>query len=299
MQAILHSFVEVMVEAIDARSPYNANHTRHMVQYANLFLEWCHKNGHDGFLDTEEEDAFRMSIWLHDIGKLVIPMEVMDKPTRLGDREEAIKNRLTIGALMERIRALSSAETAGDASDREKQLKDAWETIQKANGAPFLSDEDIAKLGSIRELTCLTADGEEVSVLTDEEYERITVRKGTLTGKERKIMESHVSYTARMLEKMHFDGTYQNVPKWAASHHELLDGSGYPEGKKMEELPREVRLLTILDIFDALTAEDRPYKPAMPRKKALAILSEMAAEGKLDREILALFSEAAETFPEI
>ncbi len=297
VQAILHSFVEVMVEAIDARSPYNANHTRHMVQYADLFLKWCRENGHEDFLEPGQEDAFRMSIWLHDIGKLVIPMEIMDKPTRLGDREETVKNRLTIGALMERIRALESPNDVEAASLHEKQLLDAWETIRRANTASFLADEEMERLAGLKEMTCLSADGDTVPVLIDEEYDRITVRKGTLTSAERKIMESHVSYTARMLQKMCFDGVYQKVPAWAASHHELLDGSGYPDGKGREELPREVRLLTILDIFDALTAEDRPYKPAMPREKALSILAEMAEEGKLDPEILALFQKAAETFP--
>jgi HD-GYP domain-containing protein (c-di-GMP phosphodiesterase class II) len=102
-------------------------------------------------------------------------------------------------------------------------------------------------------------------------------------------MESHAAMTGKMLNRMAFSKNYSRVPEWAAGHHELLNGSGYPNKLAGEAIPREVRLLTILDIFDALTARDRPYKPAMPVEKALDILEAMARDGQIDREILALF----------
>ncbi|MDR1069677.1 MAG: hypothetical protein LBL37_02675 [Gracilibacteraceae bacterium] len=116
------------------------------------------------------------------------------------------------------------------------------------------------------------------------------MRKGTLTAPERGVMESHVTITGKMLNRMAFSKNYSRVPEWAASHHELLNGGGYPNQLAGGAIPREVRLLTILDIFDALTARDRPYKPAMPTEKALSILGEMARDGQLDAEILALFT---------
>ena len=105
-------------------------------------------------------------------------------------------------------------------------------------------------------------------------------------------MESHVVVTGKILRDVYFPKTYQDVPRWAAAHHELLNGRGYPDHLTAEDIPDEVRLLTILDVFDALTARDRPYKPAMPVEKALAILHSMVSEGSIDGNILELFEKS-------
>ena len=117
----------------------------------------------------------------------------------------------------------------------------------------------------------------------------MTIVRGTLTADEQKIVESHVTFTRALLSKMAFHGVYENVPQWAAGHHELLDGSGYPDKLTAESIPWETRLLTIVDVYDALTAEDRPYKPPLPPEKAFAILRDMAAQGKVDSNILESF----------
>ena len=289
---ILHSFVTVMVDAVDARSAYNANHTKSMVRYAERFLKWLDESGAEWQVPDEEKDPFLMSVWLHDIGKLVIPLEIMDKATRLGGREEIIKNRIEIAILMERIRALSDPEEAADAESMQAKLMEAGWTIQKANSAGFLPDETIEKLRKAAALPCRRADGTTIPLLSAEELKAITVRKGTLTGEERREIERHVEYTGSLLSKMVFRGDYENVPSWAAMHHELLDGSGYPDHVTDDKIPAEVRLLTILDVYDALTAEDRPYKPPMPPEKAFAILESMRDEGKLDGKMLAMFKES-------
>ena len=105
-------------------------------------------------------------------------------------------------------------------------------------------------------------------------------------------MENHVVMTARILEQVSFPKAYNQVPAWASAHHELLNGRGYPNHISGDEIPCEVRLLTILDVFDALTARDRPYKPGMPVEKALSILESMVDEGSMDGEILGLFRES-------
>ena len=138
----------------------------------------------------------------------------------------------------------------------------------------------------------MAADGSLHPLLTPEELEAVTVARGTLTAAEREIIESHVVYTAKLLSKVEFRGDYKPVPKWAAGHHEMLNGSGYPDHISGDEIPWETRLLTIIDIYDALTAEDRPYKPPMEPEKAFAILREMAQEGKLDTDILRSFYES-------
>ena len=267
----LHSLVRVLVEAIETRSSYNANHTKSMVYYADRFLTYIGEHHDERVLTDEERDSLLMSVWLHDIGKLVIPLEIMDKPTRLGAFEEGIRTRVTIACLMEEIEALRNPETRPKHETKIKELKDALNFIQDANTKGFLPDETMDHLKAIATIQCKTENGDGIPLLTADELMAITVRKGTLTDAERDIMQSHVTYTLRMLRKMHFEGLYKHVPEWAAGHHEFLDGSGYPDHLQAKDIPKEVRFLTIIDVFDALTAEDRPYKPPMPPEKAFGI----------------------------
>ena len=121
----------------------------------------------------------------------------------------------------------------------------------------------------------------------------LSIRKGTLSGEERGVMENHVVVTNKLLSKIKFSNDLSHVRDWAAAHHELLNGSGYPRHLEGDEIPMEARIITILDIFDALVAADRPYKPGIPVEKALGILDAMAnKEGKLDPGLTALFIES-------
>ncbi len=288
----LHSFVEVMVDAIDARSSYNANHTRSMVRYAGRFLDWLKETGDAWTFNDETRDAYLMSIWLHDIGKLVVPLEVLDKPDRLGNFKAGIKSRVDIACLMEKVDFLENPGKAGECNAKIETIKNAYALIEKANIAGYLSDETIDELKSFANIKCKDADGNEIPLLDDKEVEAITVRKGTLTDSERKVVQSHVVYTKRMLDKMHFKGIYKEVPFWSGSHHEFLNGMGYPNKLTADELPDESRLLTIIDVYDALTAEDRPYKPPMPSEKAFEILKSMRDDGQIDGELLNKFIES-------
>lgn len=292
VEDILQSFVTVMVDAIDARTPYNATHTRNMVGYARRFLEWLDREDHGWQIGGEEKKPFLMSIWLHDIGKLVIPLEIMDKTTRLGALEAPLQARIRVGVLMERLRALEKPQEAEAAREKQEALGRASEIIGRINRASFLTEEDVAELRRIAGISCLTAEGNPVPLLTGNEFTALSVRRGTLTEAERKEIQRHVEYTKKLLGEMKFSGIYESVPLWAGEHHELLDGSGYPEALTAERLPGEVRLLTILDIYDALTAEDRPYKPPMTPEKAFSVLESMRDEGKVDGEILRLFRES-------
>jgi HD-GYP domain-containing protein (c-di-GMP phosphodiesterase class II) len=292
LNELLHSFVSVMVDAIDARSLYNANHTRNMVEYGKKFVEWLDETNNEMRIPEEEQDPFIMSIWLHDIGKLAVPLEIMDKPTRLGDRENDVMHRIETAVLMEKINALSEPSKAESAEKMIAELVEIRETISKANVAGFLDDEIMEKLTALKEMKVLASDGSLTNLLDDDEYNKITVRKGTLTKEERLEMERHVVYTERFLSKMKFRGKYSIVPTWASEHHEYLNGTGYPNGIGADKLSKYVRILTIIDIYDALTAVDRPYKHAMPAEKAFDILYEMCDEGKIDRHILTLFHES-------
>ena len=121
----------------------------------------------------------------------------------------------------------------------------------------------------------------------------LSIRKGTLSDAEREVMEGHVSITGKFLSQIRFSKELAHVPQWAAAHHELLNGSGYPNHLAGEAIPEEVRIVTILDVFDALVADDRPYKPGMPVERALSILQSMAErEGKLDPELTRRFCQS-------
>ncbi|MBQ8078561.1 MAG: PAS domain-containing protein [Oscillospiraceae bacterium] len=289
---LMNSFVEVMVTAIDGSSPYNANHTKSMVAYARRYLDWLGKQGELPEMVAANSEPFLMSVWLHDIGKLLIPYEIMDKPNRLGSALTEILHRVEVGRLMLRIGMLTHPEQTESLTAKQNALDSAEELIGQANGAGFLDKETRDRLKEAASLECLAADGTAHPLLTPQELEAITIERGTLTAAEREIMQSHVSMTQMLLSKVEFRGDYKRVPEWAGRHHELLDGSGYPDHLQGDELSWETRLLTILDIYDALTAEDRPYKKPMPPEKAFSILREMAGEGKLDGQIIESFYQS-------
>lgn len=280
---LLNSFVQVMVGAVDTRSPYNAHHTKNMVHYLDKFLDWSEKHQKTPFVRGKKRDALVMSVWLHDIGKLLIPTEVMDKATRLGAYLKDVLHRITIAILMEKLEGTQ---------EKIMELEIARDFILEINKQNHLSDENERKLRDISYLKCMDEEGISIPLLTKREVESLSVKGGTLTSKERRKIQDHVIYTRHMLDGMNFTGRFKEVPKIAGDHHEFLDGSGYPNHLTGDEIKKETRLITILDIYDALTAEDRPYKPPLPTDKAFEILYEMADEGKLDKAILKMFMES-------
>lgn len=290
---LLDSLVGALSTAIDERSHYNANHTRNMVRVGENFLNWLEQTGSGWTFDENKRRTFLMSIWLHDVGKLVVPLEVMDKASRLGAKLGDVRETFRTAGLVDRIAALEGELSEEEYEAREKERADALAFIEHIDRTGFLPDEDLAMVDKLAKQTYLDEKGEAHPLLTEEERVCLSVRKGTLTDEERSIMQSHVVVTGRILSQVTFPKMYADVPVWAAMHHELLNGSGYPNHVKADAIPPEVRLLTILDVFEALTASDRPYKPPMPLEKALGILHIMAEkEGSIDPEILALFEES-------
>ena len=290
--ALLDSMVKALARAIDERSHYNANHTRNMVRYGEAFLDWLDSTDSALRFSEDRRKAFLMSVWLHDVGKLAVPLRVMDKPTRLGPAMDTIRDRFRTIHLLDRIAALEGQFPLEEYQRREQERADALALIERSNSAGFLPDETFAQLDALSKRTYTEEDGEKRPWITEEERVCLAIRRGTLTDEERKVMQGHATVTGRILSTVSFPAEYADVPRWASSHHELLNGRGYPNGVKAEDIPMEVRLLTILDIFEALTAKDRPYKKAMPLEKALGILHSMVQEGSLDGELLALFEQS-------
>lgn len=289
---LMESMVQVLSTAIDARSPYNANHTASMAKYGKKYLAYLRENEPGRALDPQTEREFLMAVWLHDVGKLGIALSVMDKSSRIEGFEGAINDRFEVIELLSQISFLKGDVTQEEFERTKEELAQAQKTIQSANTAGFLSDELLAAVQEISQKTYVDKDGVIRNWLTPEETKTLSIRKGTLTDEERAIMQSHVTLTKKMLQQVSFSKEYSHVTRWASNHHEYLDGTGYPQKLTGEDLSFEERLLTILDVYDALTADDRPYKKAMSGEKALGILDAMAGEGKIDGEILESFRKS-------
>lgn len=293
IQSMLDSFVRVMTTAIDERTPHTANHTKNMAVYANRFIDWLNEQPDiDWNFSEQQKHVFLMSVRLHDIGKLITPLEIMDKQDRLADNYPRVMERLEKIRLLIRIECLQGQISVAEQANCLKRVSDAKELINTVNKVGFLTEELEKRVLDLATWTYMEEDGTIYPWLTEQEKEQLLIRKGTLTKEERLIMQSHVEMTQRMLEQMDFGEEYKDVVRFASQHHERLDGSGYPNGIDADKICREVRLLVILDVFEALTARDRPYKKAMPVERAMGILYQMAEQREIDHEILEWFEES-------
>lgn len=283
------SFTEAMAEAIDTRTPYNANHVRNVAVYAGKIADYINELYKQGktmeWFDTNRREQLVLSAYLHDLGKLVIPTKVMNKATKLEDKLDDIERRFERICLKYRICFLEGRITKEEYKAKEEELTDLLMLIQDVNSSGFLPDGKYEEL--IEAFALVYQDGdEEIPYFTKEEQEALLIRKGTLTERERAIMESHVEVTERILSKVHFHANFSDAAKYAVEHHECLNGMGYPKKLTGEQLALESRILAVADICDALLATDRPYKKPLPREKAFAILYDMAEFGRIDKKIV-------------
>lgn len=303
IENLLVSFVRVMAAAVDALTPYNATQSRRVAEMAEAFARYLNEvelEGYGkGYFDDEKIKQLVMAAWLHDIGKIAVSLPVMNKPSRLGEHYDLVMQRLDYirakteaGFYLREIAALQAGKKEEEEElkkEREASInavEKARETIRKANDPATVVDEELAdEIRKIASMTYEAPDGSIKNWLTDLEKEELTVPRGTLTAGERQIIESHVEMTEKLLKKIPFPRRLEKIPHIAATHHECLNGKGYPRGLKGDEIPLEGRILALLDIFEALTAEDRPYKKSMPPGQAVKTLGFMVEEGRLDAEL--------------
>jgi len=292
----LHSFVEAMATAIDERTPYNGSHTRKVAEYATVLAEKINEKYEKGeceeYFDEDRIERLQLAALLHDIGKMIVPRSVMNRATRLDKDMKALEDRFTLLKCYYEIDYLKGKLQEEKYKEYCVYLQEALEFIHRIDGAGFLPDDDFNRVQELAEHFYENEDGEKVFYITERERKCLSVRKGTLTDGDRKIMESHVTMTAKILSKVHFNKNYSNVPRWASEHHEFLNGTGYPNHIQGEALDTETRILAISDIYDALTAEDRPYKKPIPKDRACAILHSMVEEGKLEGRFVDWLEEA-------
>jgi len=261
----------------------------------------------DTRLTTEEMEELRMAAWMHDVGKITTPEHVVDKPTKLQtvfDRIGLIETRFALIAksiendnLKRQLSVLRGKKTvaaedecAGDQLQRELDaLREEEAFIRESNAAgEFMSDDKIDRIKAIAS-KAFVMHGRPTPYLTEDEASNLCIRKGSLTEDERGAIENHARMTERILNQLPFPKTLANVPAYAGGHHEKLDGSGYPHRLDKGEIPLQARILAIADIFEALTARDRPYQEPKSLSQALKILRFMKMDRHIDPDIHDLF----------
>lgn len=293
IKAQLRSFVEAMATAIDERTPYNGSHTRKVAQYALLIADKLHEKGAgEAAFDEAGREKLELAALLHDIGKMVVPRSIMNRATRLDGDMKAVEQQFQLLSCLYEIDFLKGRLSKGEYDQIRADLQADLALIHRIDGVGYLEDEDYERVRIIAGKAHVSRDGVRTPYLSEKQADCLSIRRGTLTEEARKEMESHVVMTSKILSKVRFHKNYEDVPKWAAEHHEFIDGTGYPRRLSGAELPIEARILTVADIYDALTARDRPYKKPMPKEEAFRTLREMAGEGKVELRLVDLLEEA-------
>ena len=304
---LFESFIALINLAIDEKSPYTSGHSQRMQALTMMLAEAAAASG-EGELATfsmneEEQHELKIAALLHDCGKVATPQHVVDKASRLQtifDRIELIDTRFALIRRDAELKALrtiiggASAATANAALQTELAAIDADRAfLRHANAAStVMHATDQARVRQISQgYRWCGEDGTERDLLTDDELENLCIRNGTLTASERETINSHIVTTIRMLESLPWPQHLRHVTEFAGGHHERMDGSGYPKGLKRHEMPVAARIMGIADIFEALTAGDRPYKVAMKLSEALRILGKMCDKGHIDPDLYRVFIE--------
>jgi response regulator RpfG family c-di-GMP phosphodiesterase len=245
---------------------------------------------------------------LHDFGKVGVREHILVKAKKLYDWQLAsvsmrlryMRKAMEAEALREKLAVFQSGGAGAEArlvaidielAARLLVLDECWRLVVTANEPTLLDGPSIARLAEMATLTYADEGGEPQPYLTLGELSALQVPRGSLTVDERLEIQRHVEHTSAFLRTIPWGRTLRGVPRIAGAHHELLDGSGYPGKLRGEAIPIEARVLTIADIFDALTAADRPYKAAVPVPRALGILESEVKAGKCDSELFRVFVE--------
>ena len=309
-KALFEAFIKLIATAIDEKSPYTGGHCRRLPELTMMIADACdaENQGPLGEFRMQDKDRYELMIagWLHDCGKVTTPEYVIDKATKLQtiyDRIETVNTRFEVLKRDARIEYLLQREQALQAHDeaRMKQLENDYQAqlqqleqdralIQRFNvGGEYMSEHDQQRVRDIARYHWTNERGEQVSLLSDEEIKNLTIARGTLTDEEREIINNHISVTIKMLDQLPFPKHLSNVPEYAGGHHERMDGRGYPRGLRREQMSWQARMMGIADIFEALTAKDRPYKPGKKLTECLNILGKMKLDNHIDPDIFNVF----------
>ncbi len=305
LEQLFESFIHLINLAIDEKSPYTGEHCQRVPELTMMLAEAAHETTEgplaDFCLTDKDRYELRIAALLHDCGKVTTPVHIVDKATKLQtifDRIELIDTRFELVlrdaeiAMWRQIAAgQSEAEVRAAFEEFSAKMDVDRDKLRRANiGSERMSDADIEAVKAISaRYQWRNPAGKLVDFLSDDELENLTIPAGTLTRKEREIINYHVSATIKMLEALPWPKHLKNVPEYAGGHHERMDGKGYPRGLSREQMSWQARMMGIADIFEALTASDRPYKPAMSLSEALEILVKFRDNGHIDPDLHDVF----------
>lgn len=306
IEALFDAFVKLIADAIDAKSPYTGGHCSRVPVIAKMLGQAAHdaQSGPLARFHFQNDDAWRefhIAAWLHDCGKVTTPEHVMDKSLKLetihdrmhevATRIEVLKRDARIALLERRLRGeIDEAEERAQLARECRALDEEREFLAQCNrGAESMREEDKQRVRAIARRRWVDARGEARTLLDEEEVYNLTIDRGTLTPEERAVINHHIVATISMLESLPYPKHLARVPEFAGGHHEHVDGSGYPRGLTREQMSVQARVMAIADVFEALTAGDRPYKKAMKLSQALTILGRMCEGGKIDPDLFQVF----------
>ena len=310
LEQLFESFINLMNSAIDEKSPYTGGHCQRVPVLTMLLAEAVNDTREGPLRDftMSEKDRYELKIagLLHDCGKVTTPVHVVDKATKLEtifDRVHLIDTRFEVlkrDVEIETLRLKASLLEQGkrmEAADQEKHMRERLRALDADRrflhttniGSERMSDEDVARVKRIAAYRWRDSAGHEADFLTADEVKNLTVRAGTLTDDERKIINNHIVATIKMLEALPWPKHLTKVPEYAGGHHERMDGKGYPKGLTREQMSVQARCMGIADIFEALTAKDRPYKKGKTLSESLEILGRMKLNGHVDPDLFDIF----------
>jgi HD-GYP domain-containing protein (c-di-GMP phosphodiesterase class II) len=316
IENLFEGFIRASVQAIEARDPTTAGHSFRVADFSEGLAQAVDHTDRYGLravgFSRDQLVELRHAALLHDFGKVLVRDHVLVKAKKLYDPQlELVRQRFSYartaiardayrqlleqqmqqGMSVEEL-AVRRQEIENMLATESARLDEFLEVVLRLNEPNVSAQMTSAELNAVAEYTFPDENGEDVALLQAFEFAQLTLAKGNLDNEERAQIESHVSHTFRFLSQIPWTKNLKQLPDIAYAHHEKLDGSGYPRGLTEPQIPVQSKIMTIADIYDALTARDRPYKRALPAEKALDILQLEAQEGKVDSTLLNVFIES-------
>ncbi|VAW51965.1 hypothetical protein MNBD_GAMMA06-2117 [hydrothermal vent metagenome] len=307
---LFESFIKLMAGAIDEKSPYTGGHCKRVPELTMMIADACHQSKSDALKNFKmtNKDRYELTIagWLHDCGKVTTPEYVVDKATKLetiydrintvDTRFEVLKRDAIIDAMQKKIDRTQKksppdfSDIDTDLTEKIKNLNDDRDFIRQSNiGGEFMDENLRQRIKDIADYRWIDSEGTNTKFFNDDEVENLTIAKGTLTDAEREVIQNHMAITIKMLAQLPFPRHLKNVPEYAGGHHERMDGKGYPQGLTREQMSIPARIMGIADIFEALSASDRPYKKGKSLTECLQILGSMKKNQHIDPDIFDVF----------
>lgn len=314
IENLFDGFVNAAVKAIEQRDPTTSGHSHRVCEMTVALAEAVDREGRGAYADLrfsrEQMKELRYAALLHDFGKVGVKEEILIKAkklyplqyARLMDRFDYLRRDIEARMAEQKVEALqqlSKKEAAARIKvlDTETialvaELERCADFVAKANEPTIMPSSDVERIKEIAQKSYRDPRGAHRPYLTADEVEMLSIPRGSLDAEERRQIESHVLHSFQFLAQIPWTHEYKRIPEIARAHHEKLNGKGYPYGLNSAEIPVQAKMMTICDIFDALSATDRPYKKAVPTDRALDILKLCVSDGEVDGELFRLFVEA-------